>query len=69
MTLSIKLVDFLVNDLGKTPIQMDTLAYLAEGDTENFSFKEVAYYWAKGVKKPEKIPQEIEVVIDSFETD
>jgi len=58
-----------INDLEKTPIQMDTVAYLAEGDKEDFSFKEVAYYWAKGGKKPAEIPEEIEVVIDSFETE
>lgn len=58
-----------VNDLEKTPIQKDTVAYIAKGDTEDFSFKEVAYYWAKGGKKPAEIPEKIEVVIESFETD
>ena len=56
-----------VNDLEKTPIQQDTLAYLAAGDEEAFNFKEVAYYWAEGAKAPDTIPEAIEVISESFE--
>ena len=60
--------NWFVNDLEKTPIQKDTIAYLAEGSEEDFSFKEVAYYWAKAGEEPENVPEEIEIVIESFKT-
>jgi hypothetical protein len=46
--------------------QKDTISYLTAGDEDDFLFKEVVFYW--GVDKPESIPDELEIVIESFET-
>jgi hypothetical protein len=55
-----------VSDIEKLPHQKDTISYLAAGVEEEFSVKEVVFYW--GVDKPESIPEKLEIVIESFET-
>jgi hypothetical protein len=55
-----------ISDIEKLPHQKDTISYLAAGVEEEFSVKEVVFYW--GVDKPESIPEKLEIVIESFET-
>jgi hypothetical protein len=47
--------------------QIDTISYLAAGDEEDFSFKEVAFYFHQSGQSPESLPDNLEMVIESFE--
>lgn len=48
--------------------QIDVVSYLTAGDEEEFSFKEVAFYFHQSGQSPEGMPDNLEVVIESFET-
>ena len=58
-----------INDVPKTSErdQIDTISYLTAGDEEDFSFKEVAFFFQQSGKSPEGMPDNLEVVIESFE--
>jgi hypothetical protein len=47
--------------------QIDTISYLAAGVEEDFSFKEVAFYFHQSGQSPESLPDNLEMVIESFE--
>ena len=49
------------------PHQKDTISYLAAGVEEEFSVKEVVFYW--GMDKPESVPDKLEIVIFIFVID
>jgi len=61
---------WLINDgIEKSSDQKDIISYLTAGDEEEFSFKEVAFYFQPGGPGPEgNIPDNLEIVIESFET-
>lgn len=57
-----------VSDVEKMPNQMDVISYLAAGAREEFEFEEVAFFAAQtGTEEPKGVPEEIEVVIESYE--
>lgn len=51
----------------KTSDQKDMISYLAVGAEEEFSLKDVAYYYTKTGEAPAENPQQLEVVVESFE--
>jgi len=55
-------------DVEKTSGQKDVISYLTAGNEEEFSFKEVAFYFNQTGQSPEGLPDGLEVVIESFET-
>jgi hypothetical protein len=61
-----------INDIEfipKTPEQKDVISYLSAGDEEEFSFREVAFYFHQSGQSPgETLPDSLEVIIESFET-
>lgn len=57
-----------VSGVKKTPEQKDTIGYLPVGAEESFSFKEVAFMYNMVEKKPESMPEQMEAVVESFET-
>jgi hypothetical protein len=61
---------WLVSDnVEKSSDQKDTISYLTAGNEEEFSFKEVAFFFRPGGPGPEgMIPDNLEIVIESFET-
>ena len=57
-----------ISNTGKTQDQQDVISYLAAGVEEEFHFREVAFcYGQVGIKRPE-MPDQLEIVIESFET-
>jgi len=57
-----------ISNTGKIPDQQDIISYLATGVEEEFHFREVAFcYGQVGIKRPE-MPDQLEIVIESFET-
>jgi len=57
-----------ISDVEKMPNQMDQINYLAAGAQEDFGFEEVAFFAAQsGTEEPEGIPEDVEVVIESYE--
>jgi len=45
------------------------ISYLTAGNEEEFSFREIAFYFRPGGPGPEGVmPENLEVVIESFET-
>jgi len=56
------------SNIDKTKNQKDTISYLSVGAEEEFSFEEVAFYFTHVQTPPEKMPEEIEIVIESFDT-
>lgn len=56
-----------VSDLEKTPDQKDTISYLTVGGEEEFSFQGIAFYYGQEDEKPQSIPENLEIVIESFE--
>lgn len=56
-----------VSDCEKTEEQKDTISYLAIGGEEEFSLKDVALYFGPADLKPDKLPEKIEVVIESYD--
>ena len=64
----ITLGSWIVSDVEKLPYQKDTISYLTAGDEETFNFKEVAFvYGQPGIEKP-GMPDNLEIVIESFES-
>ena len=57
-----------ISDIDKTDIQKDTISYIPVGGEEEFSFKEVAFYFSQAGDSPESLPENIEFVIESFES-
>ncbi len=57
-----------VADIAKTSGQKDVISYLTVGTEEDFSFKEVAFYFNQSGQSPEALPDKLEVVTESFET-
>lgn len=60
--------NWFVSEYEKTPDQKDTISYLATGAEEEFSFRGVAFIYNMVAEKPETIPDNMEIVIESFET-
>ena len=48
--------------------QNDVISYLVVGDTAVFSFHDIAFYYTQLGSEPSELPEELEVVIESFET-
>ncbi len=59
--------NWFISDCEKTEEQKDTVSYLAIGGEEEFSFKEVAFYFGPADFQPDKFPEKIEVVIESYD--
>jgi len=57
-----------VSDVEKTAEQCDTISYIAAGGKEEFAIKGVAFMYNKVPEPPDHIPENIKVVIRSFET-
>ena len=58
-----------INNVPKTTEQKDVISYLPAGDEEDFSFREIAFFFRPGGPGPEGVmPEKLEVVIESFET-
>lgn len=55
------------SDCDKTENQKDAISYLPVGAEEEFSFEEIAFYFTHVQTPPEKMPEEIEVVVESFD--
>ena len=60
--------NWFVSEYEKTPEQKDRISYLAVDDEAEFSFKGVAFIYNTVPEKPETTPENMEVVIESFET-
>ena len=58
--------NWFVSDIEKTPEQKDTVSYLAVGAEEEFSFRGVAFIYNMVAEMPETIPDNMEIVIESF---
>jgi hypothetical protein len=56
-----------ISDTEKMPNQTAKIAYLAAGDTQDFSFEEVALYFTHEKQPPDAIPETIEMVVQSYE--
>jgi hypothetical protein len=57
-----------ISAIEKMPEQMDIISYVAVGSEESFSFKGIAdLLLANGQETPE-LPEQLEIVIESFET-
>lgn len=56
-----------INDLEKTPDQIDTISYLVVGGEEGFSFQGIAFFYNHTGEKPLDIPDDLEIVVESFE--
>ncbi len=48
--------------------QKDVIPYLAVGGTADFGFEGIAYYYLKDGQKPDAIPDQLEVYIQSMES-
>lgn len=48
--------------------QKSVIPYLAAGAEANFDFQGIAYYYLKDGRKPEDIPGQLDVYIESFES-
>ncbi len=57
-----------VSDVEKTPEQKDIVSYIAVGDEAEFEFREVAFMMVQAGKKPDKLPDGLEIKISSFDT-
>ncbi len=57
------------SNVEKTSDQKDIISYLTTGDEEEFSFRELAFFFRPGGPGPEGLmPENLEIVIESFET-
>ncbi|MGM0453841.1 MAG: hypothetical protein ACQERN_11810 [Thermodesulfobacteriota bacterium] len=56
-----------ISDVEKTPEQKDTISYLAVGDEEDFAFKGVAFFMDQSGNKPQELPEEMEIVVESYD--
>ena len=59
---------FVSSDIEKTDAQQDTISYISVGDEEGFELKDVAFIYNNVPEPPDHMPEEFEVVIESFET-
>lgn len=57
-----------VSDIDKTDKQKDTISYIAVGDEEEFAFKDMAFIYNDQPEAPEHMPEDFEIVVESFET-
>jgi hypothetical protein len=51
----------------KTANQVAKIGYLAAGAAVDFNFEEVAFYFTHEKSKPDYIPDNIEIVVESYE--
>lgn len=58
--------NWFVSDIEKTPEQKDMISYLAVGAEEEFSFRGVAFIYNMVAEMPETIPENLEIVVESF---
>lgn len=56
-----------VSEVEKTEDQKDVISYLTPGNEEEFKFTGVAFYFTQRGEKPEVLPEDVEIVIDSYE--
>jgi len=54
-------------EIEKTKDQIDSISYLPAGAEEEFNFNGVAFIYNKVPEEPTELPQDMEVVIESFE--
>ncbi len=54
-------------DIDKMPQQKDTISYISAGGEESFNFTEVADYLLVAGQKIPEMPENLEIVIESFE--
>ena len=59
--------NWFISEYEKTPDQKDIISYLAVGAEEEFSFRGVAFIYNTVAQMPETIPENMEIVIESFE--
>jgi hypothetical protein len=55
-------------DIDKMPKQMDIISYIPAGGEESFNFTEVADYLLISGQKTPELAENLEIVIESFET-
>lgn len=55
-------------DIEKMPYQKDIISYIAAGSEESFSFKGIADMLLRADRKTPELPEQLEVVIESFDT-
>jgi len=55
-------------EIEKMPNQKDTIGYISVGNEESFSFEEITDMRLLAGQKTPKIPEKLEIVIESFET-
>jgi len=60
--------NWFVNSIERMPEQKDTISYINTGDEVEFKFKEIAYYFGRSGRDPQNTPDQLEIVIESFET-
>lgn len=53
----------------KSADQKATIDYLPAGAEVDFSFKGLAYYYSQTSESPQTLPDKLEVVVESFQTD
>ncbi len=56
-----------ISEYEKTDEQKDVISYLAPGNENEFRFKGVAFYFTQTGEKPETLPENVEIVIESYE--
>lgn len=59
---------FITRHEEKRDDQKSVIPYLVAGAEANFDFQGIAYYYLKDEKKPENIPEQLDVYIQSFES-
>ena len=59
---------FVSGEIEKMPNQKDVINYITAGNEASFNFEELAFLLLKSGQKTPQLPEEIEVVIESFET-
>ncbi len=52
----------------KTEDQVDTIFELTAGEEKEFSVKDVAFFFSSNLERPDSIPEDMHVIIQSFET-
>ncbi len=52
----------------KTPDQKAAVSYLAVGGEEEFSFKNVTFYFSPADHQPDKLSDTIQVIIEPYDT-
>ena len=60
--------EWYISDYEKMEHQKDVISYLSAGSKADFEFAEVAFYSVNRSKKaPEKLPEDLEISIESYE--